>query len=110
MMHVRVTYVTRTSQVRSMANAKAAGLVSWAAAALDADVRQQIEAVGAVDTGNMLNSTGHQMQGPRRAVVFVGADYSRYVHDGTSRMAGRPFFTQAIELFRPAFAARVKSL
>jgi hypothetical protein len=110
MMRVRVTYVSRTSAARGEAKAKAAGLVAWAAAALDADVRQQIEVVDAVDTGNMLNSVGHAMQGPTRAMVYVGADYAHYVHDGTSKMAGRPFFTQAIEIFRPVFDARVRSL
>jgi hypothetical protein len=110
MMHVTTKYVNRLPATRGEMEVKAAALVQWAGIALQGMTRMQIVAFGAVDTGNMLNSVGVSFLGPKRAMVYVGADYSHYVNNGTRKMGARPFFDTAVETFRPQFNAAVKSL
>ncbi len=42
--------------------------------------------------------------GPHEAVVGFAAHYAGYVHDGTARMAGRPFLMEATERYREEVA------
>lgn len=81
---------------------------------IEAHAKANASEMGAVDTGNMMNSVytsapgkSSYSGGNRRlpeekpssdteVVVGVGADYSIYVDAGTHRMPGRPFFSQAV--------------
>lgn len=50
-----------------------------------------------VDTGRMRASIHHRRLTRLAAAAFVGARYGGYVHEGTSRMKGRPFFEWALK-------------
>jgi len=110
MMSVSVKYVSRTQKTKAEAEAKARVLVNWGAVSLVALTRVQIVTFGAVDTGHMLNSVASTPQGPKRALVFVGAEYAHFVNNGTRKMAARPFFDTAISIFKPQWETAVKSL
>jgi hypothetical protein len=110
MISVKVQYVTRVKATKAETEAKAAALVHWGAFSLQALTRTQIVAFGAVDTGHMLNSVGVTMMGTKRALVFVGADYSHFVNNGTRKMAARPFWDTAVGIFQPQWETAVKSL
>lgn len=66
--------------------------------------KENIVMMGAVDTGNMLNTTHsvpNNPNGPNTREVRVPAEYAAYVHDGYARedggtVAGRPFMAQAV--------------
>lgn len=42
-----------------------------------------------------------------RAAVGASAPYARFVHEGTRRMAGRPFLAQALAAERPGVEQRI---
>jgi HK97 gp10 family phage protein len=92
-----------------------ATVVKKAAYDLERGTKAQIQAMGAVDTGNMLNSVSTDISGDGRfgamsAEVGPTADYSIYVHEGTSRMAGRPFLSTAFDAMLPGFEGAVGKL
>lgn len=58
-------------------------------------VKREIQAVHAVDTGTMLNSTSSEKVGRGEYLVGPTVDYAAYVALGTSRVAARPFHTNA---------------
>lgn len=74
--------------------------------AVEAEAKQNIVEMGAVDTGAMLNSGTVQPAGDlARRIVFT-ADYSLYVHEGHrtrggSHVPGRPFLSKAVDEARP---------
>ena len=52
-------------------------------------------------TGNLKRSITSRVEAAgERGVVGTNASYARFVHDGTSRMAPRPFFTNGMGLSR----------
>lgn len=53
-----------------------------------------------VDTGNLKNS-GHVDTGNLTATIAYGAEYAVYVHEGTRRMAARPFLRSAFDSVAP---------
>jgi len=55
-----------------------------------------------VDTGRLRAEIHHILQGLAAAVIS-SVDYSVAVHEGTSRMAGRPYLLNAFESNRKAF-------
>lgn len=62
-----------------------------------------------VDTGDLRATVRQETEGKNKVNVVVGGgpksiDYTRYVHDGTSRSRANPFFTRAI--FRSKAAIR----
>lgn len=57
-------------------------------------VKQEIQALHAVDTGTMLNSTTAERDG-KAYLIGPTVDYAPYVALGTSRMAARPFHIRA---------------
>jgi phage gpG-like protein len=57
-------------------------------------VKQEIQAVHAVDTGTMLNSTTSERQG-KAYLIGPTVNYAPYVALGTSRMPARPFHIRA---------------
>ena len=71
---------------------------------LKAKAMQNIQAMGAIDTGNLLNS-GQVIVEDGRIIVIFNADYSFWVHSGTRRMAGRPFLLKAAEDVRNGLPA-----
>lgn len=50
-----------------------------------------------VDTGRLRNSITHALQGDKSVAVGTNVEYGPYVHQGTSRMAARPFLTAPIQ-------------
>lgn len=49
-----------------------------------------------VDTGRLRNSITHAIQSDESVIVGTNVSYGRYVHNGTSRMKGRPFLTAPV--------------
>lgn len=58
-------------------------------------MKEEIQAVHAVDTGTMLNSTTVEKVAPKSYLVGPTVKYAPYVALGTSRMAARPFHIRA---------------
>jgi len=54
-----------------------------------------------VDTGRLRSSMTYQVD-EQNEVVIVGSnvEYAPYVHEGTSRMTGRPFLKDSLENYR----------
>ncbi len=50
-----------------------------------------------VDTGRLKGSVDRRRIQMMAAEVYAGTNYSKFVHDGTKRMAGRPFFEWALQ-------------
>ena len=57
----------------------------------ESGIKQGITRMNAVDTGFMRSSTRIQKLTDTEAIVGPTADYSIYVHEGTSRMSARKF-------------------
>lgn len=58
-------------------------------------VKDEIQAVHAVDTGTMLNSTVAEQDGDLAYLIGPTVTYAPYVALGTSRMEARPFHISA---------------
>ena len=58
-------------------------------------VKREIQAVHAVATSAMLNSTEAALAGPNTYLIGPTVEYATYVALGTSRMAARPFHIAA---------------
>ena len=58
-------------------------------------MKSEIQALHAVDTGTMLNSTTSERTGPTSYLIGPTVDYAVYVALGTSVMPARPFHTRA---------------
>lgn len=63
-------------------------------------VKREIQAVRAVDTGSMLNSTVAETTGENTYLIGPTVNYAPYVALGTSRVAGRPFHIRAAKRLR----------
>lgn len=64
----------------------------------EGDVVGYMTAENIVDTGRLRNSISHTIDNGEKAVyVGTNVEYALYVHEGTSRMAGRPYLTQPIQ-------------
>lgn len=77
-------------------------------AALDCQAlsRQNIVSMGAVDTGNLLNSQEAVPEaGDGTSETRSNAEYSGFVHDGTRFMAARPFLRLAADAVLPGYVA-----
>ena len=92
--------------------AQAAAALRKTAYDVEADTKSTIVSMDAVDTGNMMNSVSTDFQGTgsfgsMTAEIGPTVDYALYVHDGTSRVAPRPFmdapFTRNSEKLVQAF-------
>ena len=78
---------------------------------LEAEAKQNIVAMGAVDTGYMLGSVGIIEQSALSVTVAVGAEeYPVYVEYGTSKMEARPFWRRARETVTPLFRDAAEKL
>ena len=114
-----ITAVSHSAVVLAVIHARVGMVVRKTLIDLEGAVRRMIVSVGAVDTGNMLNSTTHQMTGELTGEVRVGAEYAVFVEDGymlvawghaTGKLvAGRPFVAPAAKQIEPAFHAAIKA-
>ena len=78
---------------------------------MEAEAKQNIVAMGAVDTGYMLGSVGIIEKSALSATVAVGAEeYPVYVEYGTSKMEARPFWRRARETVAPLFRDAAEKL
>lgn len=78
---------------------------------MEAEAKQNIVAMGAVDTGYMLGSVGIIEQSALSVTVAVGAEeYPVYVEYGTSKMEARPFWRRARETVTPQFRDAAEKL
>ena len=91
-----VRSVSRFRQLGAAMPALSRAFAEKVAHDLQAKAMQNIRAMGAIDTGNLLGS-GEVLVEDGRIIVIFNADYSFWVHNGTRRMAGRPFLLQAVE-------------
>ncbi|MGE4213602.1 MAG: HK97-gp10 family putative phage morphogenesis protein [Anaerotignaceae bacterium] len=58
--------------------------------------KENITNMGAVDTGALKNSITHVV-GDKAVEIGTSVEYSHFVHDGTSKMEGRPFLQNAVD-------------
>lgn len=61
-----------------------------------------------VDTGRLRNSITHALSGEDSVVIGTNVEYAIYVHEGTSRMKGRPFLRDAVANSRSRFEAIIR--
>ena len=91
--------------------AKASRVVRGHGLQMEAEAKQNIVAMGAVDTGYMLGSVGIIEQSALSVTVAVGAEeYPFYVEYGTSKMEARPFWRRARETITPQFRDAAEKL
>lgn len=106
----RVTYTNGVLKAYTIAlPAKADRLAAKAGARGEGLVKERIVAVGAVDTGAMLNSVNVQNAGPGQREIVVGVAYGPHVNYGTYKMAARPFWEPAIEQLKTELPAMAKA-
>lgn len=67
-------------------------------------VQEQIIAMGAVDTGELLNSITYSVS-EDSVTIGSACDHAVAVHEGTSRMAGRPYMEEGVRSSTIAEAA-----
>lgn len=90
---------------------KASLVVTKSGFDLEAAMKQHIVKMRAVDTGNMLNSVGTDIDLlALTAVVGPTASYAPYVNWGTYKMPPRPFAEAAADDVFPNFIAAVEAL
>ena len=123
----------KLAALEAVAQSKVLTRVAYAAALpVEAQTKVNIQADDLIDTGFLINSIHASALGmgdydaakaaaesrnpdirmiPRyrhakagRAVVSAGAEYARYVHDGTSRIAGTEYMRRAFEQAKPRAA------
>lgn len=63
-----------------------------------------------VRTGFLRSSIAVQQESPLSVVVGATANYSRFVEEGTSRMAARPYMRPAVEREIPVLKAAINGL
>lgn len=54
-------------------------------------------------TGQLRESISSGKSGPMQRTIFTQTGYGGFVHEGTSRMGGNPFFNRALDRIRPEF-------
>lgn len=95
-------YSAKLRHASGTVGARASAVLRKTAYDIEADAKQLIQAYDAVDTGAMLNSVSTTIAGDGRNGVMTAeigptVEYAIYVHEGTSRMPGRPFLTDAYD-------------
>jgi HK97 gp10 family phage protein len=74
---------------------------------LETEIKQHITAVGAVDTGLMLNSTQGEHRGDEGDVTNA-TDYWPYVNYGSQGRPARPFVEPAVDIVQPRHVERIR--
>lgn len=77
-------------------NALAAG-----AALMQREIMMAAIGMSIWDTGNLINSHTRRKSGPESWEIISPAEYSVFVHEGTSRMQARPWFDKGIASATP---------
>jgi hypothetical protein len=104
-----VAYSTRLKTAGGRVGARASAAFRKTILDIEADAKMLIEAYDAVDTGDLMNSVTSDIQGDGRTGSMDGevgptVDYGYWVHEGTSRMPGRPYLGDAFDRREPVFA------
>lgn len=75
-----------------------AALSAMGEEAVGAVVRQMQSGYGKPirQTGNLMGSIAHAQSGDMTEDVGTNVEYATYVHEGTSKMVGRPYITDGI--------------
>lgn len=58
--------------------------------------KENITSMGAVDTGALKNSITHVVD-DKSVAIGTSVEYAPFVHDGTSKMEGRPFLQNVVD-------------
>lgn len=108
-------FSTSLTTASGRVGAQAAAALKKTAYDIEADAKALIISLGAVDTGNLLNSvttsiSGDGRHGSMTAEVGPTAEYGIYVHEGTSRMGARPFLTTAFDSRAPLLEKAIAQL
>ena len=79
------------------------------------DIEADAKILAPVDTGTLMNSisttiAGDGRHGTMTAEIGPTVDYAIYVHEGTSRMPGRPFLADAFDRRIPGFEAALRQI
>lgn len=78
---------------------------------IELQARAMIECVeNAFDTGNLANSFQHAKTGQLTYEIYTTVEYAKYVHDGTYKMAARPFFVWALDSVSPSITAAIRAV
>lgn len=86
--------VINATNANARAGVKAAGIKG-----VELTVKQMQGGYGAPirDTGTLMGSITHKVVSDRAVDVGTNVEYAGYVHEGTYKMAGRPFLKDALE-------------
>lgn len=108
-------YSAKLRRASGTVGAQASAALRTAAFDIEADAKVLVKAYDAVDTGDMMNSistsfAGDGRNGTMTAEIGPTVDYAIYVHEGTSRMPGRPFLTDAFDRRVPGFETALGQL
>lgn len=81
--------------------------VAAGAAQLQRAAMQQAMSMAIIDTGNLINSHTRRKIGPLTWQIVSPAEYSVYVHMGTTRMKARPWLEIATKREMPPIIAMI---
>lgn len=96
-----VQYRDNSQQVRSQLKRNVRKLMTaWGQEGVGLTVEQMESGYGKPirDTGNLMRDVSYAVEnsGPQSVDVGNTLDYGKYVHDGTSKMAGRPYLRDGL--------------
>lgn len=98
-MRLAVRFTDNSAKVLAMiqANGRAA-LAAMGEEAVGATVKQMQSGYGSPirQTGNLMGSIAHAKSGDMTEDVGTNVEYATFVHEGTSKMAGRPYLKDGI--------------
>jgi len=98
-MRVKVTNKMNRLAARVVANQT--NVLAAGAAMLQREIMAAAIGMSVWDTGNLINSHSRRKAGADTWEVMSPAEYSVFVHEGTTRMQARPWFTKGIEAAEP---------
>lgn len=105
---IRVKVQNRIAKIASKASG---GILDQAVAAgaaqLQRGIMQQAMSMAIIDTGNLINSHTRRKLGPLAWQIVSPAEYSVYVHMGTTRMRPRPWMEIATNNEMPGIIAMI---
>lgn len=107
MIDVKVTYKGPTGNIGSQLSAALHDLGTKLAHDIEAQDKTNIVAVGAVDTGALLNSTAAREVGDLTWAIGSSVNYDIYVELGTRFVPARPHLIPALEMVKPSIEAAV---
>lgn len=84
------------------------GALAAGAAQLQREIMAQAMTMGIWDTGNLINSHTRQKIGPAAWRIISPAEYSVYVHMGTSGMDARPWMEIATKQAMPSIIKMIE--